>query len=59
MIGRAVKALVWEAIKLGKQNGYLELNFGGISEKMSRRNRLLQAKVWGEAADSVCLQESK
>jgi len=35
MIGRAVKALVWEAIKLGKQNGYLELNFGGISEKMS------------------------
>jgi len=35
LIGRAVKALVWEAIKLGKSRGYLELNFGGISEEMS------------------------
>ena len=34
-IGRAVKALVWEAIKLGKSKGYLELNFSGISKDMT------------------------
>ena len=34
-IGRAVKALVWEAIKLGKLNGYLELNLGEISKEMT------------------------
>jgi len=35
LIGRAVKTLVWEAIKLGKSKGYLELNFNGISKDMT------------------------
>jgi len=35
MIGRAVKVLVWEAIRLGKSKNYQELNFGGISKEMS------------------------
>jgi hypothetical protein len=34
VIGRAVKALVWEAVKLAKLKGYQELNLGGISERM-------------------------
>jgi lipid II:glycine glycyltransferase (peptidoglycan interpeptide bridge formation enzyme) len=35
LMGRAVKLLVWEAVKLAKLKGYQEPNFGGISEEMT------------------------
>jgi len=35
LIGRGVKLLVWEAVKLAKLKGYQELNFSGISEEMT------------------------
>jgi len=35
LIGRGVKLLVWEAVKLAKLKGYQGLNFSGISEEMT------------------------